>query len=279
MQDRLHFALNFEFLVAEFFVYGAFGVGLDVVAPGYAMGGPPPIGAQKANLDPPTERIIEEFGYEKIGRIRAIIETLGGGIQRPLLNISRQQFAEANSVNFFLPSYAIPNYPAVAGYVGTIPELTNTTIKRMQRYVRCYKIADFIVPPYGITVAEFTDKISNLRNQLAMCGNKDEGIIVPKQLGAENRTESNILSADANSISYDRTPREVLRISYGTGNASMPGGFLPQGGNGVIAKSFLENAWVHHQELLPNYIAHMFLLGCPAYQTLWNNYINIYLAI
>ncbi|KAJ4841566.1 hypothetical protein Tsubulata_037101 [Turnera subulata] len=185
-EDRLQFTLNFELLVAEFFVYGAFGVGLDVVAPGYAMVGPPPIGTQKANLDPPTQRIIENL---LVARLLAT------------------EYGQDAAIRTLL-----------------------------------YKIADFIVPPYGITVAEFTDKISNLRNQLAMCGNKDEGIIVPKQLGAENRTESNILSADANSISYDRTPREILRISYGTGNASMPGGFLPQGGNGVIAKSFLENA-------------------------------------
>lgn len=53
------------------------------------------------------------------------------------------------------------------------------------------------VLPYIITVVEFTIYVSDLRNQVAMFGIKDKGLIVPPQLGAENRTESNTLSADA----------------------------------------------------------------------------------
>lgn len=93
--------------------------------------------------------------------------------------------------------------------------------------------------PYNKTVAEFTIYISELRNRLGMCGIKDEGLIVPLELGAENRTESNILSADANSLSYARTPPEILRIVYGTGSEYKPGGFFPHGGNGRIAREFL----------------------------------------
>ena len=68
-----------------------------------------------------------------------------------------------------------------------------------------YKREREIVEPYNITVAEFTRGISNLRNQLGMCGVKDEGIIVlDPQLGAENKTDSNILSADVNSVILQR---------------------------------------------------------------------------
>jgi len=42
------------------------------------------------------------------------------------------------------------------------------------------------VPPYrNITVAEFTDRVSALRNGLGRCGVKDEGLTVPGALGAE----------------------------------------------------------------------------------------------
>lgn len=99
-----------------------------------------------------------------------------------------------------------------------------------------YERATQNVDPYGITVAEFTARISRLRNRLGMCGNKDEGIIVPTRLGAENRTTSNILSADSYSVSYSRTPREILRTVYGTGNEARPGGFFPRGANGAIAR-------------------------------------------
>lgn len=95
------------------------------------------------------------------------------------------------------------------------------------------------VHPYGKTVEEFTIALSGLRNKLAMCGIKDEGLRVPLELGAENRTTSNILSADVYSLSYARTPVEILRTIYGTGNESEPGGFFPRGANGNIARKFL----------------------------------------
>lgn len=104
-----------------------------------------------------------------------------------------------------------------------------------------YERAVEIVPPYGITVAKFTNYISGLRNKLAMCGIKDEGIIVPPELGAENRTTSNVLSADTASLGYARTPPEILRIVYSTGSEYRPGGFFPKGANGNIAQRFLVN--------------------------------------
>jgi hypothetical protein len=68
--DRIQFAFNLEFLEAEFFLYGALGRGLDTIAPTFAGGGPPPIGAKKANLDPIVGRIIEEFAYQEVGHLR-----------------------------------------------------------------------------------------------------------------------------------------------------------------------------------------------------------------
>ncbi|EHA8592583.1 putative Desiccation-related protein PCC13-62 [Cocos nucifera] len=102
-----------------------------------------------------------------------------------------------------------------------------------------YERAQELVPPYNITVAEFTIRISNLRNELAKRGIKDEGLIVPIELGAEQRTSSNIISANADSLGYGRTPAEILRVVYGTGDKHQPGGFLPKGGNGKIAREQL----------------------------------------
>lgn len=102
-----------------------------------------------------------------------------------------------------------------------------------------YKMAHWKVFPYRLTVADFTNLISGLRNKLGGCGIKDEGIIVPETLGAENRTCSNVLSADLDSLSYARTQPEILRIVYATGDESVPGGFYPRGANGNIARRFL----------------------------------------
>ncbi|KAL8476839.1 hypothetical protein ACS0TY_029225 [Phlomoides rotata] len=46
--DLLEFPLNLEYLEAEFFSWGAFGLGLDAFAPNLTKGGPSP----KANLSP-----------------------------------------------------------------------------------------------------------------------------------------------------------------------------------------------------------------------------------
>ncbi|MBA0861161.1 hypothetical protein Goshw_025116 [Gossypium schwendimanii] len=266
-RDLIQFALNLEFLEAEFFLYGALGDGLDVLAPSLAQGGPPPVGGRKANLDPVIRRIIEEFAYQEIGHLRAITESVGG-VPRPRLNISAEAFAAlfnramnttlsppfnpyANSLNYLLASYVIP-YVGLVGYVGTIPNLVGRTNRELvasllgvesgqDAVIRTllYLRANEKVMPYGVTVADFTDRISEIRNRLGRCGMKDEGLKVPKQLGAENRTTSNILSADADSLSYSRTQPEILRTVYGTGDESRPGGFLPNGGAGRIAMRFL----------------------------------------
>lgn len=68
--DMMQFAENLEHLEAELFLWSSLGFGLDRVAPELVMGGPPPIGAQKANLDFLTRNIIEEFAFQEVGHLR-----------------------------------------------------------------------------------------------------------------------------------------------------------------------------------------------------------------
>jgi hypothetical protein len=79
-----------------------------------------------------------------------------------------------------------------------------------------------------------------LRNNLSHAF-VDEGLEVPKSEGADGLVTGNILSANNYSVSYARTGEQVLETVYGTGNASIPGGFYPKGGNGTIALSYLKS--------------------------------------
>lgn len=253
--DLLEFPLNLEYLEAEFFLFGSLGHGLDVVASDLAEGGPPPIGAKMAKLGTFIKDIILQFGLQEVGHLRAIKSTVKG-FPRPCMDLSSSSFAKvmdsafgkplhppfdpyANDVNFLLASYVIP-YVGLTGYVGTNPLLQNATSRKLvagllgvesgqDAVIRSllYERRAWKVYPYGVTVAEFTNRISALRNKLGNDGIKDEPI------------SGNILAGDENSLSYSRTPIEILRIVYGSGDEHVPGGFYPRGGDGVIAKSYL----------------------------------------
>nr|XP_011459793.1 PREDICTED: desiccation-related protein PCC13-62-like [Fragaria vesca subsp. vesca] len=149
-RDRLQFALNLEFLEAEFFLYSALGKGLDYISPNLSLGGPPPIGAQKANLDPLVRRMTEEFGLQEVGHVRSIIRK-EGGFRKPLLDLSCQNFAKlmdravgftlippfdpyADSLKFLLATYLIP-YVGENGYVGTIPYLRKRNLAEYETYL------------------------------------------------------------------------------------------------------------------------------------------------
>lgn len=268
--DLLEFPLNLEYFEAELFLYASLGYGLDKVAPDLPAGGPPPVGAKAANLSPLIKDVILQFAYQEVGHLKAIKKTVQG-FPRPLLNLSTESFAAvidkavghalvppfdpyASDINFLIASYLVP-YVGLTGYVGANPLLHGSVSKRLvagllgvesgqDAVIRAllYQQATQEVKPYGITVADFTDKISKLRDELGHDGLKDEGLIVSPSLGAEGKIQGNVLAGDEYSVAYDRTPEQILSIVYGSGNAGVPGGFFPQGGNGKIAKSLLPGA-------------------------------------
>ncbi|CAL4914353.1 unnamed protein product [Urochloa decumbens] len=250
--DPVQFALNLEYNEAEFFLHGAYGQGLDQIAPGMAMGGPPPEFALQARSWP-------HQGYQAHGRRDS------SAADRPQRRQLRQGVMDqafgyrlnppfdpyANSLNFLLACYVIP-YLGINGYVGTNPMIDGYKTKELVAGllgVEAGQDAVFrallferrgeAVPPYNITVAEFTDRVSALRNRLGRCGVKDEGLTVPRELGAEGAICTNVLSADRDSLSYARTPAQLLGILYLTSDERKPGGFYPEGANGKIARSFL----------------------------------------
>ncbi|KAL2338924.1 hypothetical protein Fmac_013370 [Flemingia macrophylla] len=60
---------------------------------------------------------------------------------------------------------------------------------------------NFVVNPYRVTMAEFTNRISDLRHRLGREGIKDEGLVVPPWEGAEGKVSVEILR-----IIYARVP-------------------------------------------------------------------------
>ncbi|CAI9117385.1 OLC1v1018771C1 [Oldenlandia corymbosa var. corymbosa] len=211
-----------------------------------------------------------QFALQEVRHLRAIKTTVPG-FPRPLLNLTAESFATvindalgkdlhppfnpyANDLNYLIASYIIP-YVGLTGYVGASSKLQSPTAKKLvagllgvesgqDAVIRTllYEMARERVKPYGITVAEFTNKISMLRDDLGHAGVKDEGILVKPFQGAEGKIKGNVLAGNKDSVAFDRTPEEILRIVYGSGSEYKPGGFYPNGGDGRIAKSYLKQS-------------------------------------
>uniref|UniRef100_A0ACD5W358 Uncharacterized protein n=1 Tax=Avena sativa TaxID=4498 RepID=A0ACD5W358_AVESA len=243
--EQLQFLLNAKFIEAEWFLHAALGRGIDRLDRNLSAGGPAPIGARRASLDFRTTEIAAELGYQELGHIRAIRNTMGG-FPRPAIDLSADRFAAImddamgthldppfdaynSTANFLLASYILPHVTAAAT-AGIAPSIMGYNSKRLLASILAveagqdavirmllYQRADETVAPYrGRTVAEFTRRISDWRNGMSGCGAKDEGV--------------------------KRTPAETLRILYGSRNEQVPGGFLPRGANGTIARGFFQLA-------------------------------------
>ncbi|KAJ7295211.1 hypothetical protein O6H91_Y207100 [Diphasiastrum complanatum] len=268
--DVFNFALNLEYLEAELFLWASFGYGLDEIAPELPGGGPSPVGVEKAQLDNFTRDVVAQLGIQEVGHLRAIRATVtDAAISRPPLNLSVEVWAKifdsafgqdlnppfnpyVNSLNFLLASYAIP-YVGLTGYVGANPNLVGRTSKRLiagllgveagqDAIIRSllYEKKDEKVTPYSYTVGDFTNALSKLRNRLDKASGIDDlGLTVHAPQTAAPGVHGSILSADTRWVAYSRTPEQILSIVYGTGNASKPGGFYPKGGNGDIARYYL----------------------------------------
>ncbi|KAL3626628.1 hypothetical protein CASFOL_030177 [Castilleja foliolosa] len=196
------------------------------------------------------------------------------GLPRPPIDISPSNFAAimdnvvghalispfdpyANEINYLLASYLIP-YVGLTGYVGAASNLQDPAFKKLvagllgvesgqDAVIRTLLYQQGFMPvfpwrvnpksKYGrfYTVADFTNMISAFRDKLGGEGLKDEGIWVDQRLGAEGKVNGNVLAGDEYSMSYERSPNEILRIVYGN-NHGVPGGFFPNGAGGKFAK-------------------------------------------
>ncbi|TYI49072.1 hypothetical protein E1A91_D12G011000v1 [Gossypium mustelinum] len=264
-KDKILFSMNLLIYKAEFFLRASVGVGINGISPGLVQG-PVPIGATLANITNSARRVIEELGLATVGHLRAIKQVLRSNLPfpGPQLDLSAQVFAGfvnlgfnvstlsppfniyANTLSFVLAAEAISAF-IVQYYAGIIPSIVGDEQRQLVAGIGLNEAAAFgvlrtilndgvnsTVLPYTFTMAELTNRTSEVVNRLGGCGVKDEGLIVPFQLGAENRSTSNVVPGDVNSLAHARFEREILRIVFGTGNATMPGGLFPDGFIGAL---------------------------------------------
>ncbi len=254
-----NFALNLEYLEAAFYLAAVGRIGelpggsAQVILPGGFDG---KTAVPFAN--PAVASYAQEIAQDELNHVLFLRKVLGtAAVERPVLDIGPAFAAAADAAAkgaglatplspafnpylndlFFLHGAFIFEDVGVTAYKGAARLITDDSaggilesaagILAVEAYhageIRALLYAQKdVVTPYGVTVAQLIQAISNLRG--AVGGGKDQGIVVDGK--------ANIVPTDSNSIAFSRSTAEVLPIVYLGGVGK--GGFFPNGLNGAI---------------------------------------------
>jgi hypothetical protein len=256
--DILNFALNLEYLEAQFYSYAVFGTGLSSsLLTGLGTQGAVTGGQQVSFSDPVVAAYAREIAADEIAHVTFLRAALGGAaVAMPAIDVGGTDpngaFSVAaraaglvgpnvafnpyaNDENFLLGAFIFEDV-GVTAYKGAAPLITNKTyleaaagIMAAEAYhaglIRTTLYSKGIATP---SLATSADAISDARDSLDGPSDDDQGI-----LGA-NASISNIVPADMNAIAFSRSTGQVLNIAYLNSAAVAKGGFFPNGTNGTI---------------------------------------------
>ncbi len=243
----LNFALNLEYLEAEFYLRAATGSGLPASAlTGLGSQGTVTGGSAVPFQIPLIQQYAQNLAADEQAHVLFLRAALGSAAYaEPTINLSTsfttlavaaglivqgQTFNPfADEISFLLGAFIFEDV-GVTAYGGALSSITTPgyiTAAGAIQTVEGYHAATIRTLLASIGAGVAVAKISALRATLS--GNAtsdDQGIIMPN--GAVN-----LVPADSNALIFRRTPRQVLNIVYGAQNAAT-GLFFPNGMNGTI---------------------------------------------
>jgi Ferritin-like domain len=245
----LNFALNLEYLEAEFYSYAVYGWGLpSSLTYGKGQRGPVEGGRQVPFKSRGLEQFAKEIARDEYDHVRFLRTALGGAaVARPEINI-RSSFSAAaaaaglikpgqtfdvyaNEDNFLLGAFIFEDV-GVTAYKGAAPLISNKTYLGAAAgilAVEAYHAANIRTTLYDRGLAADANAISAARDSLDGNGHDDQGVTLNGQ--------ANIVPADSNGLAFGRSPGQVLNIVYLTPKVANSGGFYPHGVNGQLHTS------------------------------------------
>lgn len=241
----LNFALNLEYLEAEFYLRAATGKGLSNADTGGIGKRGPVVGGSMVPFKTKAFReYAAEIAQDELNHVRFIRSALGGAaVARPkidldtaftnaaraagLVNGSQHFDAFANETNFLLAAFIFEDV-GVTAYKGAARLIASKDVLEAAAgilAVEAYHAGQIRTLLYGQGLFAAARAISDARDRLDGPSRKDQGI---RWTGS-----ANIIPTDANGLAFSRTTSEVLKIVY-LGGAGSHFGFFPNRLNGGI---------------------------------------------
>lgn len=245
--DYLNFALNLEYLEAEYYLRAATGTGLSATDTGNATSKTTG-GAQVPGLTPVQTMYINEIAQNELDHVRFLRAALGSSaVAAPVIDLTASfnslataaglgsTFNPFSSYNNYLIGAFIFEDVGVTAYHGAAKLLSSKaylTAAAEILAVEAYHAASIRVQIVALSQNATGTTLVNIANAVQT---------VRAMLGGGNETTlsaTGIVAADAtNSIAFERTTDQVLHIVYGTGGGAgvKSGVFFPNGLNGNIS--------------------------------------------
>ena len=249
----LNFALNLEYLEAEFYVRAVTGAGLDgALLDGKGKRGQVTGGRQVDFQTPAVRQYAREIAGDEVAHVTFLRGALGrAAVAEPDISLDAAFAAAAeaaglgagfdafaNETNFLLAAFIFEDV-GVTAYKGAAPLIHNKTyleaaagILAVEAYhaanIRTSLAAKGLQTPDAM-IFQTVQAISDLRDGVDNTQDVDQGIGTADDI--------NIVPTDANGIAFSRTPGDVLNIVYLTPDKARKGGFFPEGVNGPLNTS------------------------------------------
>jgi hypothetical protein len=245
----LNFALNLEYLEAEFYSHAAFGHGLG----SSLIGGTGTLGGVTGGHKVPfkskkTRQIAREIAYDEIHHVQFLRTALGGArVSRPAIDLKHSFTAAAraagligphqrfdpfaNEKNFLLAAFIFEDV-GVTAYKGAAPLINNKGYLEAAAgilAVEAYHAGIIRSSLFDKGLGKAANKISDARDSLDGSVDDDQGV--------QRNGKRNLVPTDRNSVAYSRSADRVLNVVYLTPNKASSGGFYPAGVNGAIRVS------------------------------------------
>ncbi|ROS62602.1 ferritin-like protein [Frigoribacterium sp. PhB160] len=243
----LNFALNLEYLEAEFYLRATRGTGLpsnlvDGIDPQGPVTGGKAVPFQNRSL----RLLAQEIAQDELSHVSFLRTALGGAkVSRPAIDFTTSFTAAARAAglvgatatfdpfadeqSFLLAAFLFEDV-GVTAYKGAAPLIYNKTYLGAAAgilAVEAYHAGAIRKTIFDFGLQAPATRLSNLRDAVDGSTDDDQGL----------SQTSGFTPTDASGIAYGRLPSRVLNIVYLTPNQIDKGGFFPQGVNGAIVAS------------------------------------------